>query len=351
MRRLRVAAVLGALAACGTAIPLAFHPAGAVPPGLPSTPAALQARGLGGNFLPPRRGAFAPRPDRSRSWMYADAKKTTSLLYVADEGTNTVDVFSYPQGKLEGQLTGFNDPSGMCSDRAGDVYIENGNAYTVEVYAHGGTTPLRTLALPGYPQLNCTVDPVTQNLALGAFDGSTEPGYIVIFTAGQGTPTLYAPSTGNPQHEQQGIPGCAYDDKGDLFCDAYISPCCEDFGLFELPKGKKKVQQISVSGASFRAGAAQWDGSQLVVDASSAGTLYQIALSGSTGTVDGSTVLETGAWVWQFLITKEDTRVVAPASYGSTEYVGYWNYPAGGTPTKTINGFTQVDGVTVSTIQ
>jgi hypothetical protein len=62
-------------------------------------------------------------------------------------------------------------------------------------------------------------------------------------------------------------------------------------------------------------------------------------------------VLETGSWLWQFWITKQDTRVVAPVSYGSTEYVGYWDYPAGGTPTNTINGFTQVDGATVSTIQ
>jgi ribosomal protein L21E len=285
--------------------------------------------------------------------MSADAKTTTSLLYVADEGTNTVDVFSYPQGKLKGQLTGFNIPSGMCSDRAGNVYIENGNAYTVEVYAHGGTVPLRTLSLPGYPQLNCTVDPVTQNVALGAFDGSCGGciGYIAIFTGGQGMPTLYQPSTGNPLHEQQGIPGCGYDTKGNLFCDAYIGPSGQNFGLFELPKGRKTVTEITVSGANFRAGAAQWDGSHIDVNASSYGTLYQIAVSGSTGTVVGSTVLETGAWVWQFLITQQDTRVVAPVSYGSTEYVGYWNYPAGGTPTKAIQGFTQVDGATVSTIK
>ena len=352
VRRLRVAAVLGALAACGAAVLLAFHPAGAVPTGLPSTPAALQARGFTGNFPPPLRGAFAPRPNRSRSWMSADAKNTPSLLYAADEGTNTVDVFSYPQGKLEGQLTGFNFPSGMCSDRAGDVYIENGNSYTVEVYAHGGTVPLRTLSLPGYPQLNCTVDPVTQNLALGAFNGSSDgAGYIAVFTGGQGTPTLYQPSTGNRLHPQNGIPGCGYDTKGNLFCDAYVGPSNTNFGLFELPKGKKTVSEITVSGVDFRAGAVQWDGSHVDVDAGSAGTLYQIAISGSTGSVVGSSVLETGSWLWQFWITKQDTRVVAPVSYGSTEYVGYWDYPAGGTPTNTINGFTQVDGATVSTIQ
>jgi hypothetical protein len=345
--------VLAALAACAAVMPLAFHPAAAPASGLASTPAALQARGFRGNFPPPRRGVFAVRPDRSRSWMSADAKTTASLLYVADEGTNTVDVFSYPQGKLEGQLTGFDLPSGICSDRAGDVYIENGNAYTVEVYAHGGTAPLRTLALPGYPQLNCTVDPVTQNLALGTFDGSCGGclGYIAIFTGGQGTPTLYQPSTGNPLHEQQGLPGCAYDGKGDLFCDAYIGPSGENFGLFELPKRSRKVSEITVSGANFRAGAAQWDGAHVDVDASSFGTLYQIALSGSAGTVVGSTVLETGAWVWQFCIPNQDARVVAPVSYGSTEYVGYWSYPAGGTPTRTIDGFTQVDGATVSTIK
>src|SRR5271168_2628847 len=57
-------------------------------------------------------GAVAGHPFQStganaaRSWMSPDAKKSKSLLYVADQGNNDVEVYSYPDGKLKGTLTG-----------------------------------------------------------------------------------------------------------------------------------------------------------------------------------------------------------------------------------------------------
>ena len=89
-------------------------------------------------------GAGAAHPFQSaganaaRSWMAPDAKKSKTLLYVADQDANDVDVYSYPGGKLKGTLTGFQTPSGVCSNKAGDVFILNGNGTSVEVYAHGG---------------------------------------------------------------------------------------------------------------------------------------------------------------------------------------------------------------------
>ena len=150
----------------------------------------------------------------ARSWMAPDAKKSKSLLYVADQAANDVEVYSYPGGKLKGTLTGFQTPSGVCSNKAGDVFILNGNGTSVEVYAHGGSSPIRTLALPGYPELNCSVDPTTGNLALGVLAGSCGDCFAV-FAGGSGTPTIYTPSG------QNGLPGCGYDNNGNLFCDAY----------------------------------------------------------------------------------------------------------------------------------
>jgi hypothetical protein len=160
-----------------------------------------------------------------RSWMAPDAKKSKSLLYVADQGANDVEVYSYPDGKLKGTLTGFQTPSGVCSNKAGDVFILNGNGTTVEVYKHGGTSPIRTLDLPGAPELNCSVDPVTGNLALGVL--GTCGNCFVVFPNGSGTPTIYTPSG------QNGLPGCGYDNHGNLFCDAYGT---SGFALFELSK-------------------------------------------------------------------------------------------------------------------
>jgi hypothetical protein len=139
--------------------------------------------------------ALHMHPSHRRSWMNPDAKKT-DLLYVSDEGSGVVDVYSYktPNGKgLMGQLTGFEFPYGDCSDEAGNVYIDDFLASQVVEYAKGGTTPLKTLAVTGLP-IGCSVDPATGNLAVSAFveaNPSTTCGGVWVFAGGSGTPTLY----------------------------------------------------------------------------------------------------------------------------------------------------------------
>ncbi|MFZ0573725.1 MAG: hypothetical protein WA304_00800 [Candidatus Cybelea sp.] len=308
-----------------------------------STAAQLRFMGGGGAAHP-----FQPAgANAARSWMAPDAKKSKTLLYVADQDANDVDVYSYPAGKLKGTLTGFQTPSGVCSNKAGDVFILNGNGTTVEVFAHGGSSPIRTLDLPGYPELNCSVDPTTGNLALGVL-GNSCGNCFVVFTGGSGTATVYTPSG------QNGLPGCAYDNNGNLFCDAYGTG---GFALFKLPKGSSTVTAVSVSGASgLSAGSMQWDGTDLAFGAGAGPTLYQIALSGSTGSVVGSTSLSGAGAVWQFWITNnlggkkhKGLRVIGPTISDNTGIVGYWNYPAGGTATKTITGPEAPDGAALST--
>jgi hypothetical protein len=66
-------------------------------------------------------------PGHGGSWMLPNAKKK-DLLYISDSfpyGSNDVFVYSYPKGKLVGKLTGFNEPSGNCVDKAGNVFITN----------------------------------------------------------------------------------------------------------------------------------------------------------------------------------------------------------------------------------
>lgn len=307
----------------------------------PATPA--QAKMLG---VPFSSIAHAKHADRRASWMSPDAKKS-SLLYVADEDTDDVLVYSYPAGKLMGTLTGFNTPTGICSNKGGDVFILNGNGTTVEVYAHAGTTPIRTLDLPGYPEFNCSVDPKTGNLALGVLAGSCGD-CIAVFTDATGTPTTYDPSG------QNGFPGCGYDNSGNLFCDAYGGS--DVFALYEVAAGSSNANPISVSGATgLTAGSMQWDGKDLAFSAGEQGTLYQIAVSGSTASVVSSTTLDGTGSVWQFWLPKtsgkksKKERVIAPTYYGSQGLVGYWKFPAGGTATKTITGAQYPDGAAVST--
>lgn len=300
-------------------------------------PAQVQARHILGLA---QGSASVVRPDRRGSWMSSDAKKKKSLLYVADESVGDVDVYSYPKGKLKGTLTGFDLPSGICSGKNGDVFILNGGGTTVEVFKHGGTSPIRTLSLPGAPELNCSVDRTTGNLALGVLYGAGSE--IAVFTDGQGTPTMYQASG------QDGIPGCGYDNRGNLFCDAYGTGS-QHFALYELAKGSSNVTSINVTGAtSVIAGPMQWDGTNLAVGSGAGATIYQIAVSGSQGSVVGSTQLDGAGFVWQFWI--QGSRLIGPTYAGTSgAEVGYWKYPAGGVATKTITGFNQPDGAAVST--
>ena len=171
---------------------------------------------------------------------------------------------------------------------------------------------------------------------------------IAVFTSASGTPTTYSPSG------QNGFPGCGYDNKGNLFCDAYGSSN-NDFALYEVAAGSNSATLIPVSGASgLLPGSMQWDGKNLAFSASDAGTLYQVAVSGSTGSVVGSTTLDGTGNVWQFWLTNtsgkksKKERVIAPTDGSAGALVGYWKYPAGGTATQTITGFSYPDGVAVS---
>ena len=92
------------------------------------------------------------------------------LLYLASSSSEgSVYVYTYPQGRLAGTLTGFIAPRGECSDSAGDVFIvaysnSSYTASTIYEFAHGGTDPIATLSDPD-GAVGCAVDPTTGNLA------------------------------------------------------------------------------------------------------------------------------------------------------------------------------------------
>jgi hypothetical protein len=127
--------------------------------------------------------------------------------------------------------------------------------------------------------------------------------------------------------------------------------------LYELPKGSTSVTAVSINDSTLRAGAMQWDGKYLAFANGSLGTINQLQVSGSTATLAGTTTLGSTGWVWQFWIPNvpkkgkaQATRIVAP-TVASNDYVGYWNYPAGGSATKTITGLSEPDGATVSVLK
>lgn len=143
-----------------------------------------QGQGAGASGMP-QGAAFAGHAARGKSWM----KPSTSgvdLVYISSY-TNVVWVYSYPNGALVGTLTGFNNPSGICSDANGNVWITNSNAGTIIEYAHGSTTPIATLNDSGQTPVDCAVDPTTGNLAAADYVSN-----VAVYQNAQGSPTYYS---------------------------------------------------------------------------------------------------------------------------------------------------------------
>src|ERR1700728_389190 len=70
----------------------------------------------------PQASAIATHADRGKSWMLPEAK-SEDLLYVSNYANGTVTVYSYKAGKLVGTLSGLRLPTGLCTNKRGDVFI------------------------------------------------------------------------------------------------------------------------------------------------------------------------------------------------------------------------------------
>jgi hypothetical protein len=301
-----------------------------------------------GLLATPQSAVNRARIEDGASWTEPQAKRR-DLLYVSDAGNRRVDVFTYPRGKLVGRLYGFFGPAGECVDASGSVFIADGSE--VVEYAHGVKTPIATLSDPGFEAAGCSVDPKSGNLAVinscstqyGSY--CSGPGSVSIYRKARGTPATYA---------DPGLPTLTfayggYDNRGNLFADGnyFVSSEGTAFALAELPKGGRRLYTVSLDQYIGYAGAVQWDGKHLAVGdegAQPSVTIYQFSVRHRRGTKTGSTVLGGTFELNQFWI--EGSTVVG-ADYGYYD-VRYWSYPAGGSPTKVITGFSFPYGTAIS---
>lgn len=287
------------------------------------------------------------------SWMLPEAKGE-DLLYVTSFESSYVSVFSYPEGKLVGSLGGFSyTASGECSDKHGNVFVVA--AQEVVEYAHAGTTPIATLRSDTYPN-GCAVDPVSGNLALAGGSPHDYQANVAIFAHAKGPPSLYSDPTA-PEFDF-----CTYDDRGNLFANEYGS---ETFALDELANGSGSLTPVDVNQGNqtiSAGGAVQWDGEYLILgdphgNGSRHGptTIYQVALSGSKGSIVRTIELYSGKTAYgkpnrnpgtpvEFWI--QGKTIVNPLKY--SRGVAIWRYPGGGRPTKNIFRLRLAYGITLS---
>jgi len=278
---------------------------------------------------PPLPALGTPAQARATaSWMSPEAKGE-NLLYIADLGTNSVDVFPYPKGKQVGAITGFGSVATLCVDKAGDVFVVD-EAGPVNVFAHGGTTPIRKLPATGAPD-GCSVDPATGNLAV-----TNESSYLY------GTIAIYAKAKGNPKpYFNDTVDAtffCGYDDKGNLFIDGWDRFANPIF--LQMPKGKKTFNITKINLKT--PGGVQWDGKYVAVGDQGAGLIYRTS---ATGQIAQTVKLHGGDSVEQFWI--QGSTLIGPNA-ANNGTVPYWRYPDGGSPSSTLKGFVYPIGATVS---
>lgn len=265
------------------------------------------------------------------------------LLYLSDDGASNVYVYSFPDAKLQGTLTGMNVPTGECVDKAGDVWIVEEGTNEIVEYAHGGSVPIATLTDPDNAPQGCAVDPTTGNLAVAnAQTLSAGAGSVGVYAHARGTPTLYTNS------QMKFVLFVTYDDKGNLYADGVDSSLA--YRLAELRKSAGALIPIAFHQGIVQPTNIQWDGTSLAVGdggglvGTGTPVIYHVKVTHSEGKVVGETSLGGTTGIFQFFI--QGNTLIGP-NLGNEDAM-LWKYPAGGMPTKAIGGFNDPFGSAVS---
>jgi hypothetical protein len=230
---------------------------------------------------------------------------------------------------------------GDCVDQAGHVWIVDWDARTIVEFAHGGTKRLATVKnTQARNLLGCSVDLTTGDLAVTEV-GPASGGAVWIYANAKGTPKKYAPGFLNAPYF------LSYDDAGNLFVDGLDANGA--FALGELASGSSGFKSITVNPSVTFPGGVQWDGTNVAIGDQfyqnhHQSAIYQVTVSGSTGSVVGTTLLSGSCDVPQFGLS--GSSVVAPDD--CLNNAGFYSYPAGGAPTNTVTGFQYPVGAVVS---
>ncbi len=282
------------------------------------------------SFAEFRNGTIPKHPDRAASWIAPATQK--EILYLSDAGADAVYLYAYPSVRRIGKLTNLQDPSGLCTDAAGNVWVvETGISHIVK-YAHAGTKKIANLTDSGFHDLlGCSVDPTTGNLAVADLGDPTGGGNVAIYADAKGTPKRYKSA------DLQAAYFCGYDDSGNLFVDGIDAAGA--FLLLELPAASSSLQTIALDQSVGFPGGIEWDGQYVAIgdqayQSGNTSAIYQVSVSGSNATVHGTTVLTGSCDVLQFGIS--GGTVGAPDACYNT--ASLYSYPAGGSPTDTITG-------------
>lgn len=293
------------------------------------------------------------------SWVSPGTTSIKKLIYLSDPNHGSVHVYNYSTGALVGTLKGFARPEGACVDGKGNVYIVDYAYEKVLEYEHGGKSAIKTLDTIG-SAVTCSVSP-DGDLAVANYQTSRGQGDVVIFKGASGQATAY--SNKNCFYLQDG----GYDGKGNFYVQAFSYASKQV--VCEVPRGSKTMKTVRANAHVTYPDGVMWDGQELtladdqpVSGGGSVTTIYRMRESASGDLTQGGKVVLTdsacpkGSEVAEPFIVgavntplnkKLATAVVGPLSGGDCAF-GFWNYPSGKDPTKTIKVDQSSYGQTVS---
>lgn len=313
---------------------------------LPIVAAAFLA-GCGGSGSPiganvnPQGGASASRAQIDGPRMLPTST-SEDLLYVAE--LHKISVFSYPDGRRVGELHLRYDTYGLCSDPNGDIFVAAGEK--ILEYAHGGTTPIRTLKSKFGIALQCAFDPTSGNLAVVSTI-NTGPEAVVIYQSVTGKAKSYEDY--GPFYN---IDDCAYDGNGNLFVTGTPAVRRPHSGaLGELPKGAGAFvnYDLRLKSKYSLLVAIQWDGTYVTVQESPpdrhGALLDRIAIADGKAKVASRTKLAGSHIAFKSLYSGAAIGIEGQ----SRNDIGFWPYPAGGAPLQVLRGYGKdFDAATIS---
>ena len=179
-------------------------------------------------------------------------------------------------------------------------------------------------------------------------------GGVWIYTAAKGAPTEYQ------LHAIQFAYFCGCDDEGNLFVDDLGGS--SGFAFAELAGGSHALESIALNQDVGFPGGVQWDGEYITIgdqvyENQHKSAIYQVSVSGSLGTIQGTSVLTGSCDVLQFGISnlgggkkdQQGSSVVAPDDCNNN--LNFYKYTTGGSATKTLGGFQYPVGAAVSLAQ
>lgn len=242
-----------------------------------------------------------------------------ALLYVSN-GASSVYIYTYPALKATGKLTGFEQPEGLCVDKAGDVWVVDYGGDKLVEYAHGSHKSKATLKTPAsHNPSACSIDPQSGDLAVTASYGGDGPGELYVYAKAKGTPKLYT----DADFVYAMYPG--YDNKGNLWLDGTNKG--NKFVYAELPKGKTKFSSVKLNKTIVSPGNLQYAGKYMALGDLTAGKIYQTSDTKVKGTTSFSDTESISAYYI------DGSSVVCA---DGSQNVEIYAYPAGGAPTATV---------------